>query len=327
MGAQHARRWATVLLPLVVARAGAARAVGRPAVRTAFAASICARQEAMAARLTAADPAARWSRDEHERGVALVLEDGDVWEKGCASVTLIEDSVLSNARADAISGRTGIDGVVAGARYSAAALSFVLHARSPLVPTLRGDVRWFKVGAHEWYGGGLDLTPSYLFDDDCEHFHSRLRQLCESRGGGAESYRTMKAACDAYFWLPARAEHRGVGGIFYDDLAAPWAPDFSLALLDAALDPAGPYMPIVEIRRALAYTPAQREWQLTRRGRYVEFNLLYDRGVRFGLTPESVERVLVSSPPLTAWRFRAEPLPGTAEAELMAVLRTPREWA
>ncbi|KAJ1620292.1 Coproporphyrinogen III oxidase [Pavlovales sp. CCMP2436] len=281
----------------------------------------------MAVRLSAADPAARWERDEHARGVALVLEDGEVWEKGCVSITLIEDSVLTKERAEAISGRTGIAGVVEGARYSAAALSFVLHARSPLVPTLRGDVRWFRVGAHEWYGGGLDLTPSYLDEDDASHFHTCLRELCEAKAGSAEVYRTMKQTCDEYFYLPARAEHRGVGGVFYDDLAEPWAPDFSLALLDAALSPDGPYMPIVERRRRLEYSDEQREWQCIRRGRYVEFNLLYDRGVRFGLSPESVERVLVSSPPLVAWKFKAEPAAGTPEAGTLAVLRKPREWA
>lgn len=281
----------------------------------------------MAALLRAADPTAVWVRDEHDKGVALVLEDGAVWEKGCVSVTVIDDSVLSKARAEAISGRTGIEGIVEGARYSAAALSFVLHSRSPLVPTLRGDVRWFCVGEHEWYGGGLDLTPSYLFEEDCAHFHASLKSLCEAHGGGAQSYAAMKRTCDEYFFLPARAEHRGIGGIFYDDLSEQWAPSFSLELLDAALDPQGPYMPLVRRRQALAYTDAQRQWQLLRRGRYVEFNLLYDRGVRFGLSPESVERVLVSSPPLIMWRFRAEPEPGTPEAEMMAVLRQPCEWA
>jgi coproporphyrinogen III oxidase len=280
----------------------------------------------MAAALSAADPEARWTRDEHSKGVALVLEGGAVWEKGCVSITLIDDAVLSAPRAAAISGRTGVDGVVEGARYSAAALSFVLHARSPLVPTLRGDARWFKVGAHEWYGGGLDLTPSYLFDDDAAHFHAALKALCARAGGGDASHAAMKAACDAYFYLPARQEHRGVGGVFYDDLAEPWAAPFSLALLDAALDPAGPYMPLVARRQAAPVSEAQRQWQLLRRGRYVEFNLLYDRGVRFGLSPESIERVLVSSPPMVAWAFRAEPEPGTEEARTMAVLRAPREW-
>jgi coproporphyrinogen III oxidase len=409
---------AAAILCLLAASAGGTTqglAGQRPSTSTPFASALADRQASMADKLAALDPDACWSRDEHERGVALVLEGGRVWEKGCVSVTVVEESVLTAARAEAISGRTGVAGVVEGARYSAAALSFVLHSRSPLVPTLRGDVRWFKVGEHEWYGGGLDLTPSYLFEEDAAHFHTCLRQLCERDGSGTETYRRFKQLCDQYFYLPARAEHRGVGGIFYDDLSEPWAPTFSLALLDAAVDEHGPYLPIVERRQPLKYTPEQRQWQLLRRGRYVEFNLLYgtrarevergvalggqdgrgavdlvlpppragtracealgnaraqalpgrqapplslsphvvcetchpspalspllrapslpcipraaDRGVRFGLTPESVERVLVSSPPLVAWHFRADPEPGTPEALTMAVLRKPREWA
>jgi len=247
-----------------------------------------------------------------------------VWEKGCISVTLIEDGVLSATRADAISARTG-SGIREGAPYSACALSFVLHARSPLVPTLRGDVRVFTVGENEWYGGGLDLTPSYVEAEDCEHFHSALAALC-SQHAEPQTYAEMKQTCDAYFYLPARNEHRGVGGVFFDDLKAAWAPSFALALLRAALDAEGPYVPIVRRRQPLPYTEAQKQWQLLRRGRYIEFNLLYDRGVKFGLSPESVERVLVSSPPLVAFRYKAVPEEGSAEAETLAVLRTPREW-
>ena len=202
----------------------------------------------------------------------------------------------------------------------------MLHARSPHVPTLRGDVRYFHVAARDWYGGGLDLTPSYVESEDCAHFHGVLAALCEAHGP-AGTYKAMKRACDEYFYLPARAEHRGVGGVFFDDLEEEWAPAFAEALMRAALDPKGPYMPLVARRQPLAHTPAQKEWQLLRRGRYIEFNLLYDRGVRFGLSPESVERVLVSSPPYAAWKYRAEPAAGTAEANTLKVLRCPHEWA
>lgn len=202
----------------------------------------------------------------------------------------------------------------------------MLHARSPHVPTLRGDVRYFHVAARDWYGGGLDLTPSYVESEDCAHFHGALAALCAAHGP-AGTYEAMKRACDEYFYLPARAEHRGVGGVFFDDLEEEWAPAFAEALMRAALDPKGPYMPLVARRQPLAHTPAQKEWQLLRRGRYIEFNLLYDRGVRFGLSPESVERVLVSSPPYAAWKYRAEPAAGTAEANTLEVLRRPHEWA
>ena len=326
-----------------------------------FAGSIKSWQDEMIARAKTADPSASWTVDVHDRGRAVIVEDGDVWEKGCISVTLIEDGELTETRAAAISARTG-SGIVAGSRYSAAALSFVLHARSPLVPTLRGDVRVFSVGSQEWYGGGLDLTPSYVEEDDCKHFHGRLADLCSTHGE-ADTYAWMKEACDDYFFLPCRGEHRGVGGVFFDDLTAEWAPAYCEALIGAALAADGPYLPIVERRRHAEFSEAQKQWQLLRRGRYIEFNLLYDRGVKvshaatprttsphvalhcphahahtaachanraqFGLSPESVERVLVSSPPVVAFKYKvsADQPSGSPEAETLEVLRKPREWA
>ena len=187
-----------------------------------FAATVRGLQDSMIAQAKAADPSAKWTVDSHSRGKACIVEDGDIWEKGCISVTLIEEGELSAVRAATISGRTGTD-IEAGAKYSACALSFVLHARSPLVPTLRGDARVFVVGDEEWYGGGLDLTPSYVEPDDCIHFHTALAELC-ARHGPSSVYADMKATCDEYFFLPCRGEHRGVGGIFFDDLSEEWAP-------------------------------------------------------------------------------------------------------
>lgn len=243
-----------------------------------FASTVSGLQQSMIAQAKAADPTATWTVDEHPRGTAVVIEEGEVWEKGCISVTLIEDGELSSTRAAAISARTGT-GIAAGDRYSACALSFVLHARSPLVPTLRGDVRVFVVGDEEWYGGGLDLTPSYVDQADSEHFHTSLARLCVSHGG-AGTYQRMKATCDDYFYLPARGEHRGVGGVFFDDLTAPWAQAFAEDLVGCALAEDGPYMPVVRKRQTQGFTEAQKRWQLLRRGRYIEFNLLYDRGVK-----------------------------------------------
>ena len=142
------------------------------------------------------------------------------------------------------------------------------------------------------------------------------------------TYTSMKKLCDDYFYLPARKEHRGVGGVFFDDCTASWAPSFAEALIKCALDEEGPYMPIVRRSLPLPFTEEQKGWQLLRRGRYIEFNLLYDRGVKFGLTPESVERVLVSSPPLVAFKYKAsaEQPEGSPEAETLKVLRHPREW-
>ena len=291
-----------------------------------FAAGIRELQDLMIGQAKAADPAAAWTVDEHSRGCACIVEEGDIWEKGCISVTLIEDGTLSAQRAAAISARTG-SGIAEGAKYSACALSFVLHARSPLVPTLRGDVRVFAVADEEWYGGGIDLTPSYVEAEDCTYFHTALAELC-AQHAEPTTYRQMKATCDDYFYIPCRGEHRGVGGVFFDDETAAWAPTFCDALMRCALDDDGPYMPLVRKRLPLEYTDAQKQWQLLRRGRYIEFNLLYDRGVKFGLTPESVERVLVSSPPMVAFKYRvsAEQPEGSPEARTLDVLRKPRDW-
>ena len=320
-----------LVLALAAALAPASAVVASsPTGFSAFAGGIRDIQNAMIAQAKAADPAASWSVDEHSRGRACIVEDGEVWEKGCISVTLIEDGELSAVRAATISGRTGAQ-IEAGAKYSACALSFVLHAQSPLVPTLRGDVRIFAVGEEEWYGGGIDLTPTYVEPDDCEHFHTRLAELCAAHAE-LDTYAQMKRTCDEYFFIPCRGEHRGVGGVFFDDLSTPWAAKFCVALMRSALDDEGPYMPIARRRLALerehGHTDEQKAWQLLRRGRYVEFNLLYDRGVKFGLSPESVERVLVSSPPVVAFKYKASssPPPGTPEAETLEVLRNPRSW-
>ena len=263
------RLWPSLLIALIPAASrGASISASAPPSGSflKFAATVERLQETMIARAKLVDPDAVWTVDAHDRGRAVVVTDGRVWEKGCISVTRIEDGELSAVRASAISARTG-RGIAEGTRYSACALSFVLHARSPHVPTLRGDIRIFAVaGANEWYGGGIDLTPSYVVDEDCSHFHSTLAELC---GEHAEmgTYAAMKQTCDDYFYLPAREEHRGVGGVFFDDLEADWAPAFAEALMVCALDESGPYMPIVNKRLPQPHTDAQKQWQLLRRGR------------------------------------------------------------
>ena len=217
----------------------------------------------------------------------------------------------------------------------------MFHPAHPHVPTLRGDVRAFAVpGAGAWVGGGADLTPAYLYEEDATHFHATLAAVCDAqqRPGAPRRalYAACKRACDEHFRLPARGEARGVGGIFFDDLdteAASTPPDdatpvdavrFARAVAAAWL-PA--WAPLVARRRQLPFTPAQRDWQLQRRGRYVEFNLLYDRGVRFGLDNGRIESIMVSAPPLVRWDYDAQPAPGSAEAATLAALRAPpRDW-
>ena len=279
-------------------------------------------------------------------GITRVIQDGNMIEKGAVSLTVIERSVLSAERAKTIRGRSGED-VREGDMYSAAALSIVLHTRSPMVPTFRSDVRIFLVrGSDEeienvendedrkrrkdgiaWFGGGADLTPYYIFEEDIRSFHQTYKDLCDQhfRDDG-KTYKELKQACDDYFYLPARKEHRGTGGIFFDDMnATEDALNFTKGVVSSWMPS---WMGIVWKRNVLPYAEQQRQWQLLRRGRYLEFNLLYDRGVRFGLAGEHprVEGVMVSAPPLIAWRYNHEVEENSEEAKLIQILRVPKDW-
>lgn len=270
-------------------------------------------------------------------GITRVIQKGSIIEKGACSITIIRDGILSKERASSIQGRQDEAQVQEGDRYSAAALSIVFHSRSPMVPTFRSDVRIFLVQSQStnqstaWFGGGADLTPYYLFDDDVKSFHSDYQNLChehfqENDQDGEGTYREMKKMCDDYFYLPARAEHRGTGGIFFDDMMAT---SQTLSFVQSVANAWMPsWIPIVEKRHSLPYTEKQREWQLLRRGRYLEFNLLYDRGVKFGLAVENprVEGVMVSAPPLIAWEYRHEIEEGSEEERLMKILKAPIDW-
>jgi coproporphyrinogen III oxidase len=179
-----------------------------------------------------------------------------------------------------------------------------------------------------WFGGGADLTPYYLFEEDITKFHQMYRNVCNQYQLATPgfSYETMKEACDHYFYLPARSEHRGTGGIFFDDLeATPYSKQFVEAVADTWLPS---WLPIVHKRRNIKYSDKMRQWQLLRRGRYLEFNLLYDRGVKFGLASANprVEGIMVSAPPLIAFEYNHVVEEGSEEAKLMEVLKTPRDW-
>ena len=283
-------------------------------------------------------------------GVTRVMEGGGVFEKAAANVSVIRGT-LSKERAAAMSarGRPGVD-PLGGQTYSAAALSLVFHPRSPMVPTFRADVRRFAVdGVGSWYGGGADLTPYYLFDEDAAEFHAHYRRLCAAHdenlasGSGSRSgplHARCKKWCDEYFYIPARGEHRGVGGVFFDDMSDDDEDEFKN---DAEASPASPrdaesftravgsgwldsYEPIVKRRWSCPYDASHEKWHHQRRGRYVEFNLLYDRGVRFGLDGGRVESIMVSAPPRVRWDYDATPAPGSEEARLVEVLRNPKEW-
>jgi coproporphyrinogen III oxidase len=278
-------------------------------------------QDEICAALERADGSARFSTDPWERpggggGVSRVLQEGVVLEKVGVNLSDVAGELPAS-----LAGR--LPGT--GARFLAAGLSVVLHPRSPLVPTAHANVRFVARGDAAWFGGGADLTPSYLFEEDCALFHRALRETVERHLPGRHA--GMKRAADEYFFLPHRGEHRGVGGIFFDGLAGDLARAlaFSLELPRTFL---AAYLAIVARRRDLPAGEEERRWQEIRRGRYVEFNLVQDRGTLFGLeTRGRTESVLMSLPPRARWPYDHRPAPGSREAALVAVLRSPRDWA
>jgi coproporphyrinogen III oxidase len=218
------------------------------------------------------------------------------------------------------------DRLAAGAgSFFATGISTIVHPRDPQAPTFHANLRYFETDAAAWFGGGADLTPFYLAPDDAAHFHGVLAGVCALHP--VADYPAWKAECDRYFYLPHRGEARGVGGIFFDHLTAPLDAVWRLQQdLGVALETA--YLPILERRAGTSHDAAQRFWHELRRGRYVEFNLVWDRGTRFGLdTGGRTESVLASLPPRARWDESFRPAPGSPEAELLEMVRgAPRDW-
>lgn len=271
-----------------------------------------------------------WERENDSGfGITRVLEGGDVVEKAASNVSIIRGT-LTKARAQAMSsrGRPTID-PNGGQAYSAAAMSLVFHSAHPHIPTLRADVRVFEVEGQKWFGGGCDLTPFYVYEEDFREFHGFWKGVCDDFTPDGSSYDRYKAWCDDYFYIPARKEHRGVGGLFFDDLDdeegnGGSVEEFVRKVGNGILPS---WMPIVERRRSMPATEEERAWQLLRRGRYLEFNLLYDRGVKFGLEGGRIESIMVSAPPLISWKYNVIPQEGSREAELLSLLSgTPKSW-
>jgi coproporphyrinogen III oxidase len=252
-----------------------------------------------------------------------VLSNGPLFEKAGVGFSHVSGPTLP---ASATAARPEL----AGKPFQALGVSLVLHPRNPYVPTVHMNVRFFVAGTGEaavwWFGGGFDLTPYYGFEEDCRHWHRTARAACAPFGD--QIYPQFKQGCDRYFFLKHRGEPRGIGGLFFDDFNAPgFAASFAFqrSIGDAFL-PA--YLPIVRQRRATPYGERERDFQLYRRGRYVEFNLVWDRGTLFGLQSGGrTESILMTLPPLVAWRYDWKPEPGTAEARLYNIFLQPRDWA
>jgi coproporphyrinogen III oxidase len=294
----------------------------------AVAAFLTKLQDTIVARLTSLDGGTfrrdTWQRPQGGGGTTCILEEGELFERAGVGFSHVHGTSMPPSA-------SATRPELAGRSFQAMGVSLVLHPRNPYVPTVHMNVRCFaaeKSGADPvwWFGGGMDLTPYYGFEDDARHFHRSCRQALEPFG--ADYYPKFKAWCDRYFQLPHRGEARGIGGLFFDDFAERDF-DFSFRLTQAVGDALLPaYLPIVERRRATPFGAREREFQLYRRGRYVEFNLVHDRGTLFGLQSGGrTESILMSLPPLAAWRYAWVPEPGSPEEKLYREFLKPRDWA
>jgi len=266
-----------------------------------------------------------WKRPEGGGGRTRVIENGTIFEKGGVNI-----SAVHGALPESMQNYFGVK----DADFFACGLSLVLHPKSPMVPTVHANWRYFEMYDKEgnivdqWFGGGQDLTPYYLFDEDATHFHSICKKACDKHN--PDFYAIYKKKCDTYFWNAHRSEARGVGGLFFDYCKATdemgmqdWH-NFVAEVGDSFLEA---YVPIVEKRKNLSFTKEQRDWQEIRRGRYVEFNLVHDKGTLFGLkTNGRIESILMSLPPQVQWQYDHHAEKGSEEERLIEVLKKPKDW-
>ncbi|MES2511033.1 MAG: oxygen-dependent coproporphyrinogen oxidase [Pseudomonadota bacterium] len=270
----------------------------------------------------------KWQKEAREplqgNGITKILEDGPVFERAGCGFSHVRGPKLPPSA-------TQHRPELAGAPFEALGVSLVFHPRNPYVPTVHMNVRMISASplnggeAVSWFGGGMDLTPYYGFDEDAVHFHTSCRDALEPFGG--DKYPRFKKWCDEYFYLKHRDEQRGVGGVFFDDFQELGA-ERSFAMMQATADAfLGAYIPIVHRRLNTPYGERERAFQLYRRGRYVEFNLVWDRGTHFGLQSGGrTESILMSMPPLASWAYQAKPEPASPEERLYTQFLVRREW-
>ena len=255
-------------------------------------------------------------------GVTRILAGGAVFEKAGVNFSQVQGTMSADFAAKLGASREEVP-------FFATGVSLVIHPFSPMVPTTHANWRFLQLGEKQWFGGGADLTPYYIEDEDATHFHATMKNVCDKYS--PDYYPRFKKWCDEYFYLPHRQETRGIGGLFFDyigrddgaDLETffPFVRDLGFAFTEQ-------YLPIVARRKDTAFTEEQKKFQLLRRGRYVEFNLLYDRGTHFGLqTNGRIESILMSLPAVVHWDYCPEVRPGSREEYLIKTLQAPREWA
>ncbi|PFH62407.1 hypothetical protein XA68_13633 [Ophiocordyceps unilateralis] len=275
-----------------------------------------------------------WTRKDGGGGITCVLQEGHVFEKAGVGVSVVYGSLPKPAIQKMRADHKTLDPDVESLDFFAAGLSMVLHPKNPMAPTVHLNYRFFETAKPDgssqawWFGGGSDLTPAYLFDEDAIHFHKTLKEACDAHD--KTYFSRFKKWCDEYFYNKHRGECRGVGGIFFDDLdESERDQENTFAFVQDCLKSFLPaYLPILEKRKDMAFTAKEKEWQQIRRGKYVEFNLVHDRGTAFGLnTPGSrVESILMSLPLTATWKYMHEPEPKSREQRLVDVLRDPRDW-
>jgi coproporphyrinogen III oxidase len=257
-----------------------------------------------------------WERPGGGGGRTRILKEGAIFEKAGVNFSAVHGDALESTPENKIT-------------FFATGISLVLHPRSPKIPTVHANFRYFEQSnGMAWFGGGMDLSPYYLDEEDALHFHHTIKIACDKHD--LTYYPRFKQWCDEYFYIKHREETRGIGGIFFDNLAATDVHErekIFAFVQDAAHSFLPAYIPIVEKHKDEHYTEAEKHWQLLRRGRYVEFNLVYDRGTRFGLeTNGRIESILMSLPTVARWEYDVHPALGSPEAKLEAVLKHPREW-
>ena len=266
-----------------------------------------------------------WQRQEGGGGRTRVIENGAIFEKGGVNISAVHGELPEVLRK-----QFNVD----EGTFFACGLSLVLHPINPMIPTVHANWRYFEMYdttgemVTQWFGGGQDLTPYYLFDEDAIHFHTVCKNVCDSYS--PDFYSTFKKNCDDYFWNAHREEARGIGGLFFDYLKSTNCYsildryNFVTAVGASFLES---YLPIVQKRKDIPFTISQKDWQEIRRGRYVEFNLVHDRGTLFGLkTNGRIESILMSLPPVVQWKYNHHPEKESEEERLIAVLTNPKEW-
>lgn len=269
-----------------------------------------------------------WSRPEGGGGDSRVLQDGNVFEKAGVNVAAVSGKMSSEAAVSALArGRQLPEGPV---EFFATGLSIVVHPHNPMAPSAHANYRYFELAGDStaqswWFGGGADLSPSYLIRDDAVHFHRVHKDVCDLYD--LTFYSRFKQWCDEYFYIAHRGERRGVGGIFFDNLNDRNPDQLFQFVRSCAWAFVPAYMPIVKARKDMPFTDSQKHWQQIRRGRYVEFNLVYDRGTTFGLrTGGRAESILMSLPLVGCWEETNLPVTDSLETKTLEVLRHPQEW-